>query len=173
MVIYFRIGYLLHTVSLIEILLICLLYSNDNFYAWLEGCSNLAFVAINICLFSFPFFPQLDARSRYQNYKMLRDQFYMFGFQQRIVKPFIKSRCQRDAAVVAADELGYAGLCKRHFYNNGYRWYHLLPDFLFTNPVFLLSPKFWETTFFAKYYESRIDQISVYKKKKSCLSAAA
>lgn len=170
---YIRIGYLLHAVSLIEIFLLCLLYSNDDFNNWLAGRSDFVFVCINLYLLSIPFFPQLDVRSRYQNYKMLRDQFYMYGFQPRIVKPFIKSRCQRDAALVAADDLGYAAVCKQHFYDHRYRWYHVLPDFLFSNPTFLLNRKFWETTFFAKCYKSRIDHNAVYDKKKSCLSAAA
>jgi len=172
-IVYFRISYLLHAVSLIELLLLYLLYSNNGFHDWLHGCSRVVFVIVNVCLLSIPFFPQLDARSRYQNYKMLRDQFYMFGFQQRIVKPFTKSRCQRDAALAAAGELGYAGVCKQYFYSQGYRFYHVLPDFLFTNPEFLLNRKFWETTFFAKYYEPRINQVAIKKKKKSCLSAAA
>jgi hypothetical protein len=122
-----------------------------------------------IVLFPFmtmPVFPQLDARSRYQDYKMLRDQFYFYGFQARIVKPFTKSRCQRDAALAAAAELGLAMICKMHFYGRGYRWYHIFPDFVLNRPEFLWRSHFWRTTFFAKQYKPRVDDMMVraYKK---------
>lgn len=140
-------------------------------YEWLsieEWLQHGNFILKMILLFPFismPFFPQMDARSRYQNYKMLRDQFYFYGFQPRIVKPFIKSRCQRDTAIAAAEELRLADACKNHFYQKGYRWYHLFPDFIFANPRFLLNKHFWLTTFFAKEYHSRVDKamIKIYK----------
>lgn len=88
---------------------------------------------------------------------MLRDQFYFFGFQPRIIKPFIKSRCQRDAALAAAYELGLAEVCKKHFYEKGYRWFHVFPDFVFARPQFLLTKHFWLTTFFAKKYKAKVD----------------
>lgn len=124
--------------------------------AWLEQ-GNFALKLLLLSLFiSMPLFPQLDAWSRYQNYKMLRDQFYFYGFQPRLVKPFLKSRCQRDAAIAAANELGFADPCKKYFCQKGYRWYHLFPDFVFRHPRFLLSKHFWLTTFFAKKYHARV-----------------
>jgi hypothetical protein len=76
----------------------------------------------------------------------------MFGFDGRLLKPLVKSRCQRDAARAAAHELGYGRDCREFYHLLGYRWYHLTPDFLFRNPRFLISPQFWKSTFFLSTY---------------------
>ena len=166
---YLKVGYLLHLFTLVEIFFLYSVYKLFEIDVWL----NEDFFALKLLLLSpfisMPIFPQLDARSRYQNYKMLRDQFYYYGFQSRIVKPFIKSRCQRDAALAAAGELSFAKICRKHFYEKGYRWYHLFPDFVFTKPQFLLTKHFWLTTFFAKKYKGKVDDtmIADYKKQQN------
>ena len=81
----------------------------------------------------------------------------MHGFDLRILKPARKSRCQRDAIQVAAEELGYGIICKTYFRSFGYRWYHLLPEFVFQKPQFLLSKYFWRTTFFTPFYASKVN----------------
>ena len=161
-----KVSYMLHIVTIVEMIMLCFVYQWLDIEVWLEHRSFTLKVILLFPLISMPFFPQLDARSRYQNYKMLRDQFYFYGFQPRIIKPFIKSRCQRDAAIVAAQALGLYDVCKDHFYQKGYRWYHLLPDFIFIDPRFLLSKHFWMTTFFVKKYHSKVNDIMirVYKK---------
>jgi hypothetical protein len=98
---------------------------------------------------------QLDARSRYQNYKQIKDQLLQYGFDKRILRPALKSRCLRDAAQAAADDVGHGDRCRHHFLSCGYRWFHLLPDFAFRRPQFLLTAFFWRTTFFAPAYRSR------------------
>lgn len=159
--IYLKIGYLLHVFTLAEIICLYTIYKWLQIDAWLDT-GNFALKLLLLAPFiSMPLFPQLDARSRYQNYKMLRDQFYFYGFQPRIVKPFLKSRCQRDAAIAAAIELGLANACKKYFYEKGYRWYHLFPDFIFIRPQFLLCKHFWSTTFFAKKYHARVDDVMI------------
>lgn len=154
---YVRVGYLLHLVTAILISLLFVIYRFTAMGHWLVEDFSLLRLVVLVPLLSTPLFPQLDARSRFQNYKQLKDQFYLYGFDPRIVKPFIKSRCQRDAAMVAAIELGLDKKCRQHFYDKGYRWFHLLPDYLFTNPRFLLSRAFWMTTFFARTYEPRVN----------------
>lgn len=109
-----------------------------------------------IYLFSFPIFGQLDARSRFQNYKQIKDQIFIYGYDERIFKPVLKSRCQRDAAWLSAKELGYAKQCKSYFKSMGYRWYHLFPDFVFSKPEFLFTNYFWKTTFFTPRYVPKI-----------------
>ena len=104
-----------------------------------------------------PLFSQLDARSRYQNYKQLKDQLFSYGFDRRILKPVLQSRCQRDAAMAAAEELGYGNKCRNYFRICGYRWYHLVPDFIFRTPSFLLTWAFWRRTFFMPTYRRRVD----------------
>jgi hypothetical protein len=98
---------------------------------------------------------QLDARSRWQNYKQIKDQLYGFGYRERIFKPVLKSSCQRHAALIAASELGYREQVLELFRSHGYRWYHIPPDFVVSHPQFLLSRHFWCTTFFAPTYHPR------------------
>jgi hypothetical protein len=48
----------------------------------------------------------LDARSRIQEYQRAKDLFFDNGFKSRIAKIYIHSKCQRDAARIAAKDLG-------------------------------------------------------------------
>jgi len=105
--------------------------------------------------FTLPFFAELDARSRYQNYKAAKDAFYRHGFRTRIIDLFIISRCQRDAIAVAARDLGYLEKLEQYYYQQGYRWYHILPDFLFHTPSMLLTRSYWQKTLFVKNFKSR------------------
>ena len=163
--VYFRVGYLLHIITVLEILFLVLLFTSSFFITWLNTMHLLLRFVIVVILISLPFFPQLDVRSRFQNYKMVRDQFYLYGFQKKIIKPFLHSRCQRDAVRVAASHFGYMALCNDYFYVQGYRWYHILPDFVFKKPVYLLHKKFWQTTFWVRYYKCRIDYKTISLKK--------
>jgi len=98
---------------------------------------------------------QLDARSRWQNYKQIKDYLYGFGYRERIFKPVLNSSCQRNAALIAAEELGYRARVEAFFRSQGYRWYHIPPDFVFSHPQFLFSRHFWRTTFFAPTYHPK------------------
>lgn len=154
---YLRVSYLLQLMTVTEIALLYFIYHHFNLKGWLsEGNVALKLICL-YPLWSPPVFAQLDARSRFQNYKQIKDQIYAYGFKTVILKPVLKSRCQRDAAIVAAEELGYKQQCSRYFYSFGYRWYHLLPDFIFSKPYFLFYWSFWETTFFVNRYRSRFD----------------
>ncbi|MCX6303763.1 MAG: hypothetical protein NT040_02235 [Bacteroidetes bacterium] len=98
---------------------------------------------------------QLDAFSRFQDYKMIKDLFYIYGFRGLLVKPYARSKCQRDAVMEAASQLGLRSAANKHFYNLGYRWYHIVPSVLIENPLLLLSTGYWRTTFFVPKYESK------------------
>ena len=98
---------------------------------------------------------QLDARSRWQNYKQIKDQLCGFGYRERIFKPVLKSSCQRQAALIAASECGYRKQLLALFRAHGYRWYHIPPDFVMVRPQFLLTRHFWRTTFFTPTYYPR------------------
>jgi len=153
--VYLRAGLLLHVITLLEIAIL-VGFVTGLLYFQAESPIDAVF---NIIIFSFllslPILSQLDARSRFQSYKRVKDNLFIYGFDTRILRPFLKSRCQRDAAMAAADELGYKRLCCRYFHSQGYRWYHILPDFLFSNPGFLLSRQFWQATFFSKTYHGK------------------
>jgi hypothetical protein len=155
---YFRAGCLLHMMTLVELVLLCIASANVALSlgedSGIEVGYKLIVVSLLACL---SVLSQLDARSRYQNYKQLKDQLFRYGFDTRILRPVLKSRCQRDAALVAAQELGFGDLCCRHFKSCGYRWYHLVPDFVSQRPSFLLSKYFWRTTFFMPTYQPRVD----------------
>jgi hypothetical protein len=164
---YLKVGYLLHLVTVAEIVLLYIAYRSFYIQYWLQHDAWLLKHCIAFVFICMPFFPQLDARSRYQDYKQLRDLFYTYGFKPRVVKPFIKSRCQRDAVLAAAADFNVTAACKKHFYKLGYRWYHYFPDFVFTDPQLLYSKQFWQTTFFAKTYHPKIHRTDI---KKHCIT---
>lgn len=161
---YILAGRLLHIITLIEITALLFILP---FFINLETESSLLLVIrLWAILFfsSMPLFSQLDARSRFQNYKQIKDQIFIYGFDKRILNPVLKSRCQRDAALLSATELGYGEKCQRYYKIHGYRWFHILPDFLFSHPQFLFSKYFWLTTFFASTFKSKIDYSSLKSK---------
>ena len=155
---YLGAAYLLHIITIAEVILLLILLNHltKGFSISLFTQSSLD-VVLFFFLCSYPISAQFDARSRFQNYKKIKDQIYLFGFHERILKPVLKSRCQRDAALIAATELGHGNKCRLFFKGRGYRWYHLLPDFVFTHPQFLLSRYFWLSTFFVSYYKPRVN----------------
>jgi hypothetical protein len=154
---FLKVSYLLQMMTLLEAFLITIAFKSFPIADWLITGNTLMKAAVLFPLLVAPFFPELDAYSRYQNYKLIKDHLFVHGFQPRILKPFIRSRCQRDAVIVAAEELGLGKECKAHFRKVGYRWYHLLPDFIFTEPATLICSSFWLNTFFAKTYTPKFD----------------
>ena len=163
---YLRAGYFLHVMTLAELALLCMVFSHFS-VSFADGLDagivfKLMFLSFLVVL---PIFSQLDARSRDQSYKRLKDQLFLYGFDRRIFKPVLKSRCQRDAALAAVEELGHGETCRAYFRTCGYRWYHLAPDFLFQTPYFLLTRSFWRTTFFMPTYRPRVDYQMITAKK--------
>ncbi len=97
-------------------------------------------------------FAELDLLSRYQDYKKAKDLFYENGFDPRIARLFIHSRCQRDAVAVAARDLGIKDELSRYYHRLGYRWFHVLPDFVFKRPMIFFSFRYWQKTLFESRY---------------------
>ena len=155
---YLKAGRFLHFMTLAEL---ALLYMASSYYSifFEDGVAAGTFFKLVPIFAVLPLFSQLDARSRYQNYKQLKDQLFLYGFDTRIFKPILQSRCQRDAALAAAGELGYGERCRGYFRKCGYRWYHLVPDFIFQRPYFVLSRAFWRKTFFMPTYRPKVDFI--------------
>jgi hypothetical protein len=144
---YLSAGKLLHAITAAEVLTILAI-------AGVMGQHPLAFPSL-IALGLIPLFTQLDARSRFQEYKRIRDQLARYGPDRRIFKSVAGSRCQRDAALAAARQLGYAKHCRFYYCTAGYRWFHLFPDFVTGHPRFFISAAFWRTTFFMPTYQAR------------------
>ena len=96
----------------------------------------------------------LDARSRFQDYKRAKDLFFVNGFKSRIAKIYIHSKCQRDAARVAAKDLGLLEQLDYFYQSQGYRWYHIFPDFILKKPWIVFSRRYWRKTLFEAQYTS-------------------
>ncbi|XPV75707.1 MAG: hypothetical protein ACNI27_13840 [Desulfovibrio sp.] len=101
---------------------------------------------------------QADALSRFREYKRILLIFRRYGFQPRTLRLVSGSRCQRDAAMQAARETGYAASAKGYFYSLGYRWYHIIPDAIVSNPLAFFSPSFLKSTFLPRKDVSRTDE---------------
>jgi hypothetical protein len=150
---YFKVGYLLHLISLLGVVMAIFFLKftkvailNNQLPQQLLYGYLAAYGAV------LPIFAQLDARSRYQNYKLIKDKLHRYGFSARIIDPFTWSRCQRDAIQVAANDLGYKKQMQDYFKKLGFKWYHVLPRILIRNPRLLFTKSYWFRTLFVKYY---------------------
>lgn len=150
---YLRIGFLLHLMTIAGIATAFYFYNiaQDIGFEHIQ-INTLFYLYLSAYGASLPFFAQLDARSRYQNYKLMKDKLYRYGFSKRIVEPLSWSRCQRDAIQVAADDLGYSKEMKSLFKSLGYKWFHIIPRILIRNPRLILTKAYWDKTLFVKHY---------------------
>jgi hypothetical protein len=92
-------------------------------------------------------FALADGVSRYREYQRIKAMLLRYGFSQRILEPLARSRCQRDAALLAASEAGHGDCARAYFTALGYRWYHILPDSVLRNPLIFLRPSFLRSSF--------------------------
>lgn len=99
----------------------------------------------------------MDGWSRFQNYKRAKDQFYVHGFNRRIANTYIGSKCQRNAAIVAAQELGIEQEIRDYYEKMNVKWYHFVPYFMIKDPLFIIRKNFWSRTFLEKNYQSKFD----------------
>lgn len=90
---------------------------------------------------------QADAFSRFREFERIRAILRRYGFRPRILHPVSSSRCQRDAALLAASEAGVRAQAMCYFRERGYRWYHILPDKIVSNPLYFFHPDFLRSTF--------------------------
>jgi len=107
--------------------------------------------------FSHIFLVVMDAWSRYQNYKRIKDNLYIHGFSAKIANPYIGSKCQRTAFMVAAKELGLEKEVTAYYHRIGIKWYHFIPRFMIADPLFLFRKSFVSRTFLEKYYHPKFN----------------
>lgn len=107
--------------------------------------------------FSHIFLVAMDGWSRFQNYKRAKDQFYVHGFNKRIANTYIGSKCQRNAAIVAAEELGIGEKVKIYYAAKGVKWHHFIPYHMVKNPLFFFTNKFWSSSFLEKNYTPKFN----------------
>ena len=153
---YVKIGAFLHLMSLLGLALFLTSFKVSLFYFGHQQTGPGYFWAlVSLCFFTVPFFAQFDAYGRYQNYKQVKDVLFEMGYDRRLIKPFMHSKCQRDAVIVAAQDLNHQKEVKDFFYAMGYRRIHILPDAFNRNPLVLLSKHFWKRILFTEYYQLR------------------
>jgi hypothetical protein len=155
---YWKVGKLLHIVAFLAFFIALLSYLVlQNLNTDVSISVWIAWLIIFICFFNMAILAELDGYSRYQNYKQIKDQIYLNGYQERLLKPLSKSSCQRAAAMLAGNELGIENKISSYFFNRGYRWYHIIPDFVFSNPLLFFTIYFWRSTFFTPYYKTKFN----------------
>ena len=153
---YWKVGKLLHFVAFLAFFIALQSYlvlqninADTNIGLW------LMWLLIFISFLNMSVLAELDGYSRFQNYKQIKDQLYLNGYHDRLLKPLSKSSCQRAAAILAGDELGIKNKITYYFFSRDYRWYHIIPDFVFDNPLLFFTPYFWRSTFFTPYYKPK------------------
>lgn len=160
---YLRVGKLLYWSLVLFVL--------ESWFYWVQFEASLEQFSLlwvafwfSCFLFSFVhiFLVIMDGWSRFQNYKRAKDLFFIHGFNSRIPEMYLGSKCQRNAAIVAAEELGYKDEIMAYFDGKGIKWYHYIPYFMIHDPMFLFRNYFWERTFLEKVYESKFDYRSLY-----------
>ena len=154
---YLQTGYLLHLMCVFSVIMF-FYFSRVFLNHWISGAGPGRLILTGYAgsyYFSLIFFSQLDARSRYQNYKMVKDKFFQYGFDARLLKPFMYSRCQRDAILVAAKEFQFEKTWRELTHSSGFRWYHLLPTMIVRRPLILFTRSYWNKTLFVKAYRSK------------------
>ena len=108
---------------------------------------NIAFLIF--CLISI-ILSQLDALSRYREYKRAKKFFTLNGIKYSFLRVKMYSRCQRDAIIQAAKELNLQEKVKEFYKLMGYKWYNIVPDRIMDNPFFVFTSKFWKTFWVSK-----------------------
>lgn len=156
---YFRVGKLLYYSLILFILESLLFYylldrAIQREAPWWEVliwlvCFVFAFVHI--------FLVMADGWSRYQNYKRAKDLFYDHGYRDRIAALYITSKCQRNAAIEAARELGLDAEVKSYYRKKGVKWWHFVPYFMIKDPLFMFRKHFWSRTFLERAYTPKYD----------------
>ena len=154
---YFQTAYLLHLMAIASIFL-SYIFTKEFLILWNSAESSLKLILNgfgSFYFFTLILFSQFDACSRYQNYKLAKDRLYKYGFDSRLLKPFMYSRCQRDAIATAAKDLKFQKEWKQLNIELGFRWYHVLPLIVKRNPLVLLSKDYWSKTLFVSTYHSK------------------
>ncbi|MBW2963027.1 hypothetical protein [Mesonia aestuariivivens] len=127
---------------------------NDIYTLFWLGCFLFSFTHIFLVL--------LDSWSRFQNYKRLKDQLFMYGFQAKIANNYKVSKCQRRALKVACYELNLQYEYHRYLNLCHIKWYHFIPYFMVEDPLFLFKKHFWSRTFLEKPYVPKFDYKEIY-----------
>ncbi|WP_027177550.1 hypothetical protein [Maridesulfovibrio bastinii] len=123
-----------------------LLYSIELYLA--ERHITLTFTgAVLLGLLCGACFSVADIIARYREYRRIRKILRQRGFHHRVFNTVAASRCQRDAAMLAAKQTGHKLKASEFYYKLGYRWYHLLPDAVLQRPWIIFRFEFLAKAF--------------------------
>lgn len=153
---YIQVGFLLHIMTLAGLVTTLLFFPDTGFFTnqkqplFSYASGWLSLFGLGLVIFS-----QLDAYSRFQDYKLAKDLLFENGFRIRVARLFMASRCQRDALKVAAKDLGMLPELNTFIEDMGYKWFHIIPEILLVRPVVLFSSRFWRKTLLAPYYQPK------------------
>lgn len=147
---YFGLSLFLFQSYIYYVVLIKAISNNDpDLIVFWSVCFIFSFIHIFLVL--------MDGWSRFQNYKRIKDQFYIHGFDVRLAANYKGSKCQRNAAIIAASELGMEKEIRRFFRKCGVKNHHFIPYFMIQDPLFPFRRSFWSRTFLEKPYRSKFD----------------
>ena len=151
---FIKVGVFLHVMAFIGLMIFYFGLKYSIFFFQNEIISfGYLWLFISAWGLTIPFFAEFDAKGRYENYKQVKDSLFKMGYDVRLIKPFMYSKCQRDAVLVAAKDLDCKQEVQNYYYKNGYRWYHILPDAFVRNPLVLFRKIFWTKILFTKHYQ--------------------
>lgn len=90
----------------------------------------------------------LDASGRYKEYEYHHEAL-LGGYVplQVLIRACKTSHCQRQSLILAAQKLGIGDRVREIYYDMGYRWWNIAPDWLFSKPQTLLTRRFWKIFF--------------------------
>jgi hypothetical protein len=95
--IYIEVGLWLHAISLLCTISSLYFYQlTEEAFIYHDIPGIIVFGYFFLHMLTIPFFAELDAYSRFQNYKSMKDLLYHYGFQIRFIKTLRHSKCQRE-----------------------------------------------------------------------------
>ena len=104
---YIRAGLLLHAMTIMELIVLAVFAPGLLWFQAESATGAVLNTMILAFLVSLPILSQLDARSRFQSYKRVKDSLHKHGFDPRILKPCLWRRqtnwdTKRIAAAISA-----------------------------------------------------------------------
>ena len=150
---YIKVGQFLHAMTLLALIIFVISLKNLKFTLVDFNFNQVLWLGLLLFGSSVAVISQMDAYGRFQNYKQIKDKFYQYGFNTKLIRPFMFSKCQRDAILVAAKDFNRATDVKLFFKSRGYKWYHILPDVCLKHPLIVFKKDFWSKILFTRYYK--------------------
>jgi len=86
----------------------------------------------------------LDAKSRYKDFKKIKHFFEQYGVREGYMRNLLGNPCLRGCLIHAGNVTGNGTKVRKFIKENGYTFFHILPDYLIQNPLFFVQKGFWK-----------------------------